>query len=210
MSQIGRICRILWRLTPLVFTFLRDRHRWLLFGRPRHLSREQHERRARRGVEAIASLGPTFIKLAQMISSRADLLPEPYLSEVSRLQDDVAPVPVAAIEAAIERELGEPLARVFDSFDPAPLASASLAQVHRARIGGQELVVKVLRPGVERVIALDLRIGFRILSFLNLVFPHHLVRALISVFREFEQRIREETDLRKEAANTEHFRRLFA
>src|SRR5690606_26478762 len=210
MSRLGRSFKVVRTLAPFVLAFLRDRRRWILVGRSRQLTAEQHARRARRLVDAIAGLGPTFIKLAQVFSARADIIPEPYLSEVGRLQDAVPPVPVEAIERILEEELGMGISAAFTSFDREPLASASLGQVHRARVGDEDVAVKVIRPGVEELIALDLDISFRILFFLNVLFPNHHIRALTAVFREFERRIAEELDLREEAAHTEQFRRIFA
>lgn len=190
--------------------FLRDRRRWILFGAPRVLPRQAHERRARRIVAAISALGPTYIKLAQVFSSRADIIPEPYLTEISRLQDAIDPVDVASIERVIESELGIPVAEAFERFDRVPIAAASLGQVHRAMVRGADVAVKVLRPGVEDLVAIDLDVGFRILFVLNVLFPNHHVKALTTVVREFERRIAEEMDLRREAENTQAFRRNFA
>ena len=210
MSRLGRSFKVVRTLLPFVVAFLRDRRRWILLGPGRKPTPEQHAHRASRLVDAIAGLGPTFIKLAQVFSARADILPEPYLSEVGRLQDAVTPVPVEGIERILEEELGTTIAQAFTTFDRVPLASASLGQVHRATLGEEEVAVKVIRPGVEELIALDLDISFRILFYLNVLFPNHHIRALTAVFREFERRIAEELDLRQEAAHTEQFRRAFA
>jgi predicted unusual protein kinase regulating ubiquinone biosynthesis (AarF/ABC1/UbiB family) len=210
MTRLARGWTIIRSLTPFVLAFLRDRRRWVFVGRSRQVSEEQHRKRARKLVDAVARLGPTFIKLAQVFSARADVLPEPYLGEVARLQDAVPPVPSAGIEAILVEQLGRPVDEAFEAFDREPLASASLGQVHRARVGDLEVAVKVIRPGVEALIALDLDISYRILFVLNVLFPNHHIRALSAVVREFERRIHEELDLRTEAANTEQFRRLFA
>ena len=210
MSRWRRAVVIFWRLMPFVFAFLRDRRRWIVFGRSARRTPEQHRRRAERLTAAIASLGPTFIKLAQVFSARADILPEPYLSAIGKLQARGAPVAPERIEVVIERELGHPVGQVFQAFDREPVAAASLGQVHRARVGTEEVAVKVLRPEVEELIAVDLDISFRVLFLLNILFPNHHVRALTTVVREFSARIREEMDFRIEAENIAHFREVFA
>jgi predicted unusual protein kinase regulating ubiquinone biosynthesis (AarF/ABC1/UbiB family) len=210
LRRLRRTWLVLASLLPFVFSFLRDRRRWLVFGGRRRRTLDEHRRRARELADTIAALGPTFIKLAQVFGSRADIVPEPYLSEVARLQDSVAPLPAEAIEAVIEEEFGRPAHALFARFDREPVAAASLGQVHRARVGEREVAVKVLRPGVRELAALDLEISFRVLRLVNFLFPNHHVRALTTVVREFEKRIREELDLRREAANTEEFRRHFA
>lgn len=210
MRRSRRATRIVWRLLPFVIAFLRDRRRWILFGRPARRTADDHRRRAERLTAAIASLGPTFIKLAQVFSARADILPEPYLSAIGKLQDRVPPDPPATIEAVIEQELGRPIDQLFQEFDRQPVAAASLGQVHRARIAGDPVAVKVLRPGVGELIAVDLDISFRVLYLLNVLAPNHHVRALTTVVREFSVRIREEMDFRVEAGHIAEFRRHFA
>lgn len=210
MRRSRRATRIVWRLLPFVIAFLRDRRRWILFGRPARRTADDHRRRAERLTAAIASLGPTFIKLAQVFSARADILPEPYLSAIGKLQDRVPPDPPATIEAVIEQELGRPIDQLFQEFDREPVAAASLGQVHRARIAGDPVAVKVLRPGVGELIAVDLDISFRVLYLLNVLAPNHHVRALTTVVREFSVRIREEMDFRVEAGHIAEFRRHFA
>lgn len=210
MKRIGRTVSVFWRLTPFVLAFLRDRKRWILFGRPATRSTGHHERRAERLSAQLASLGPTFIKIAQLLSARADILPEPYLSAIGQLQDRVPPDSSDAIRKVVESELGSPIPDVFEEFDDEPLAAASLGQVHRARVDGQDVAVKVLRPGVEELVALDLDISFRVLFWLNVVFPTHHVRALTNVVREFSVRVKGEMDFEAEAENTTRFQTVFA
>ncbi len=209
MKRLSRSASVLFRLTPFVVAFLRDRKSWILFGRPARRSVEHHARRAARLSARLASLGPTFIKLAQLFSARADILPEPYLSEIGKLQDQVPPDPADDILRVIEEELNAPAAEIFDDFQREPMAAASLGQVHAAKVGGRDVVVKVLRPGVEKAVALDLDISFRILFWLNIVFPNHHVRGLTNVVREFSVQVRAEMDFRLEAENVARFQRTF-
>jgi ubiquinone biosynthesis protein len=114
---------------------------------------------AERLTDDLEALGPTFVKLGQLLSTRADLLPAPYLEALSRLQDDVEPLPFATIEEVLSAELAAPPGAVFAEFDEEPLAAASLAQVHRARLGsGREVAVKVQRPGIRERVAEDLEV----------------------------------------------------
>ncbi len=209
MKRWRRGIAILLRLLPFVVAFLRDRRRWLLFGRPATRMDPHHNRRAERLTAAIAGLGPTFIKLAQVLSARADIIPEPYLSRISGLQDRVPAGPFEAIDGVIRGELGQSADEVFTSFEREPVAAASLGQVHRARIGDRTVAVKVLRPEVEPLVALDLDISFRVIYLLNVVFRNHHMRALANVVREFSVRVREEMDFRQEAANIALFHSRF-
>jgi predicted unusual protein kinase regulating ubiquinone biosynthesis (AarF/ABC1/UbiB family) len=209
MKRLLRGVRIGVRLVPYLFFFLRDRKRWIVIGRPATRTPAQHRRRAERLVGAIASLGPTFIKLAQIFSARADLIPEPYLSTMASLQDRVPPVSAGAVREVLEEELGRPVAEVFEEFEDEPMAAASLGQVHRARLRGRQVAVKVLRPDVEELVAVDLDLSFRVLFWLNILFPTHQIRGITNVVREFSVRVREEMDFSHEAENMARFRTHF-
>ena len=198
------------RLFPFVVGFLRDRRRFILFGRPLPVSEERHRRRAERLTRTLAGLGPTFIKLAQVFSARADILPEPYLGAIGTLTDQVPPLAPGVAEHVIAAELGGDAASVFERFHAEPLAAASLGQVHRAAYGGREVVVKVLRPGVEDMVRRDLDISFRVLFLVNLLFPNHHTRAISTIVSDFAKRISGELDFREEARNAEILRRNFA
>lgn len=198
------------RLFPFVVGFLRDRRRFILFGRPLPVSEARHRRRAERLTRTLAGLGPTFIKLAQVFSARADILPEPYLGAIGTLTDQVPPLAPGVAEHVIAAELGGDAASVFERFHAEPLAAASLGQVHRAAYGGREVVVKVLRPGVEDMVRRDLDISFRVLFLVNLLFPNHHTRAISTIVSDFAKRISGELDFREEARNAEILRRNFA
>ncbi|HEX3274242.1 MAG TPA: AarF/UbiB family protein [Gemmatimonadales bacterium] len=204
-----RLVVVIGRLFPFLLDFLWDRRRYFVLGRPPRRDPERHRRRAARLARTLAELGPTFIKLAQVFAARADILPEPYLSAIGTLTDQVPPLPPGVAEAVIHQELGRTPAEVFERFDPTPLAAASLGQVHRAAYGGREVVVKVLRPGVEAVVREDLDVSFRILFVLNLLFPNHHTRAISAIVSEFAKRIGDELDFREEARNAAVLRRNF-
>ncbi len=197
------------RLLPFVLAFMWDRRRFLVLGRPRRRDAERHRLRAERLTSTLAELGPTFIKLAQVFATRADILPEPYLSAIATLTDQVPPLPPGVAERVVREELGRDVDQVFGRFEPEPLAAASLGQVHRASYAGREVVVKVLRPGVEELVAEDLDVSFRILFLLNLLFPNHHTRAITAIVSEFSKRIRDELDFREEARNAGLLRRNF-
>jgi predicted unusual protein kinase regulating ubiquinone biosynthesis (AarF/ABC1/UbiB family) len=120
------------RLLPFVLAFMWDRRRFLVVGRPRRRDAERHRLRAERLTRTLAELGPTFIKLAQVFAARADILPEPYLTAIATLTDQVPPLPPGVAERVVREELGRDVGQVFGRFDPEPLAAGALGPVHRA------------------------------------------------------------------------------
>ena len=123
--MILRIFVVWYRLAPFLIAFLRDRRRWILAGPPRFLSDEVHRERARKLTRTIASLGPSFIKLAQVFGIRADIVPHIYLEELAELHDRVPPFPTSQLRRRIQDELKRPLDLVFESFEEQPLAVTS-------------------------------------------------------------------------------------
>ena len=204
-----RALTILWHLTPLVISFLRDRRRWIWWGTGARRSQAFHAQRAAAIVETLARLGPSFVKMAQVFASRSDLIPEPYVGALSSLTDQVPPVPLAAIRREIERAYGTSPEQLFDRFDAEPIAAASLGQVHRCRYHGREVVIKVLRPGVERLIRQDLAIFRPLVAWFSRRFPNPHIDNAVVVIEEFAVRVWEEVDMVREAANATEIRTNF-
>src|SRR5215470_6123049 len=119
-----RIFVVWYRLAPFVLAFLRDRRRWILVGPPRFVSDDAHRLRARDLTRTIASLGPSFIKLAQVFGIRADIIPQIYVEELRNLHDRVPPFPTAELRRRIQSELRQPLDTIFESLETEPLAAA--------------------------------------------------------------------------------------
>ncbi len=170
-------------------------------------------RRKRQAVwirESLLNLGPTFIKVGQLFSTRADLFPTEYVAELSKLQDEVPAFTYEQAAAIIEADLGKPLAKLFRSFDPIPLAAASLGQVHKAQLhSGEEVAVKVQRPGLKKLFSIDLAILKRIAQY----FQNHprwgKGRDWSGIYEECCRILWLETDYLNEGRNADTFRRNF-
>lgn len=171
----------------------------------RHLSRPEKLR------QAFEELGPTFVKVGQLLSSRSGTLPEDYAQELARLQDDVAPLPFSEIEPVIAAELDRPIAEVFLEIEPLPLGSASIGQVHRARLrGGEVVVLKVQRPGVDKVIRTDLDILRQLAVIMENQMESWRVHRPTALVDEFARSLAKELDYTVEAGHLERFTAQFA
>lgn len=160
---------------------------------------------------ALEELGPAFVKFGQLLSLREDLLPPEVTAELAKLQDRLAPFPAAEARAAIEAELGAPLERSFASFDPEPIAAASIAQVHGAVLpDGRCVVVKVQRPGIRECIQGDLAILQAMAAIVEQVVPEAKVHGPQALVEEFRRSILKELDFRAEARAQQRFASLFA
>jgi ubiquinone biosynthesis protein len=153
-------------------------------------------------ADDLETMGPTFVKLGQLLSSRSDLLPEPYLKALARLQDKVKPFPFQDVEQIILAELGIRISKAFSNFDPKPIAAASLGQVHVATLrNGREVIVKVQRPDIRRQIATDFEIIGQIVEFLDAHTEFGRRHRLVSVFEELRSTIQQELNYEREAQN---------
>jgi predicted unusual protein kinase regulating ubiquinone biosynthesis (AarF/ABC1/UbiB family) len=172
-------------------------------------SRRRHCR-AKWLVRQLLYLGPTFIKIGQSLSTRADLIPLEYVQELQQLQDRVPPFGTQEAIAAIESELGKPIHILFQSFDPVPLASASLGQVHRARLhSGDEIVVKVQRPGLEALFNLDFEVLHQLVRAGKRYLPSLKKYDLEAIYQEFFELLFLEIDYIHEGKNADRFRENF-
>jgi ubiquinone biosynthesis protein len=155
---------------------------------------------------ALDDLGPTFVKFGQLLSTRSDILPDGVLVELQLLQDTAAPMKPGVAQAIIERELGKPVGEVFESFDPLPLGSASIGQVHRAMLrGGETVAVKVQRPEARGRVEADLELMREFAAFLDRRFANRILVDIRGLVAEFEGVIRRELDYSAEAENARRF-----
>lgn len=170
-----------------------------------------HGPRAPRIRALLEELGPLFVKLGQMLSTRRDLLPEDIIEELCRLQDRVPPFPGAQARQIVERAYGKPVTEVFQSFDEQPLASASIAQVHCATLhDGREVIVKVVRPGIRRTIERDIGLMRLLAATAERYWSRSRLLKPARVVDEFEKTILDELDMLREAANASQIKRNFA
>ncbi len=166
--------------------------------------------RAQRIRLALEDLGPVFVKFGQILSTRRDLLPDDIAQELVNLQDRVPPFSSAEACDIITRNLKRPIADAFDDFNATPLASASVAQVHTARLKtGEDVVIKVIRPGIERIIAQDIALMYTMASAMERFWVDGRRLHPVDVVRDYEQTIFDELDLQREAANASQLRRNF-
>ncbi len=160
---------------------------------------------------AIEELGPTFIKLGQILSTRGDIVPPEFIRELERLQDTVPPTDFALIQAQVEKELKKPLNEVFPTFEPVPVASASLGQVHFATLSnGAEVAVKVFRPGVDKLIETDLDILLELAALAEKRTDWGEYYGVLSLAREFPATLRTEQNYEQEGHNMDRYRQMFS
>ncbi len=215
-GQLGRLLHINWVLVKhglddVIFaTHLFRPFSFLLYFWPPHWFRHKRAPRAERIRCALEELGPLFVKFGQILSTRRDLLPDDIADELAKLQDRVAPFPGEQARQLIEQAYKQNIHEVFAEFDETPLASASIAQVHIARLlDGTDVVVKVVRPGIKRVIERDVSLLYIVAGLAERYWREGRRLRPAEVVREYEKTILDELDLMREAANASQLRRNF-
>ena len=198
MSTV-RTIQVLFKLFPSILALRKDRKKWINQEK-NQINSEQFRKNARKVLDTFISLGPVYIKLGQWLSSRADILPQPYLEELSKLQDSVPSAPFDQVKPIIEREIGS-IDEKFDEIDPNSISGASLGQVYRGTISGQQIVVKVKRPGIEKVVAKDLKVLKKVLPFALRFVDPNLRYSAKAMFSQFIETIHEELDYTNESEN---------
>ena len=225
LNRYQQILRVLFRygFSDLAEHLHLDHYGLQLFSRNKQRDKEQEQllrhSRPERLRMALEELGPTFIKLGQLLSVRPDLVPPDYLKELAKLQDEVPPFPYEEVRQIFLEELGKEPDEIFAVFSREPVAAASISQVHHARLelrdaeGGQrrrKVVVKVQRPRLERIISIDLEILARIAQLMEDHLEEVQGHRPTAIVREFSRSLSREIDFTIELANIQHFARQFA
>ncbi len=223
-KQIGRAVGHVHRLRVIVGVFLKYGYeplaRRLPLPSPWHLPLRSQRRTQEQMSEltaperlrhALEELGPTFVKLGQLLSTRTHLLPREYTLELASLHDRVPPIPFVQVQAILVAELKQPLTELFLTMEETPIGSASMAQVHRAvRLNGEKCVIKVQRPGIEKIVRVDLELMAYLASLLENHVEGWRVHQPTAVVAEFARSMEQELDLGAEAAHLERFAHQFA
>ncbi|WP_245944339.1 ubiquinone biosynthesis regulatory protein kinase UbiB [Marinospirillum perlucidum] len=216
MGRLYRAFRIAWIIVRYRLDVLIPVERlpaplaFLLKINPIRLFPLGHYTRGERLRLSLEELGPIFVKFGQMLSTRRDLLPDDVANELKRLQDQVPPFPAALAKTTIEKSLGMPVSEAFAEFGSEALASASVAQVHPARLHtGEEVVVKVIRPGISRIIRKDVQLLYMLAYLVLKLVPDSRRLHPVEVVADYEISLMDELDMQKEAANTSQLKRNF-
>lgn len=216
MSTLRRLAKIISVIARHRLDLLIDWHtlpgpaRWLLRFSPMRLVPDPKTDRAVRLRETLEDLGPVFIKFGQALSTRRDLLPPDIADELAKLQDEVPPFDPSQAINIIEKALGQSVDQLFAEFNAEPLASASIAQVHSARLhSGEDVVVKVVRPGIDQIIEQDLSVMLTMAKLLVRYVPEGRRLRPVEVVSDYRHTILDELDLKREGANTSQLRRNF-
>lgn len=191
--------KVLIKLLPIAFTFRKDRREWVK-REGRNIDEKKYRKHAQKALKAFIQLGPSYIKLGQWLSTRADILPHPYLEVFEKLQDDVPPAPFHEVKPIIENEIGK-IESTFETFNIEALSGASLGQVYLATYRGKEVILKVGRPKIEEFVEYDIYILQKILPLATRFIDPNLRFSAEAMLSQFIETIHEEMDYRLEAHN---------
>lgn len=197
--SVWLIFKTIIKLIPVIVYLRRDRREWVK-KEGKNVNEKKFRKHAEMALKTFVTLGPSYIKLGQWLSSRADLLPQPYLDVLERLQDDVLPAPFLDVKPILERELGL-LENIFESFDSSAISGASLGQVYRARYKETEVVVKISRPNIEETIGQNVYILKKLLPLATRFIDENLRFSAEGMLSQFIETVHEEMDYRIEARN---------
>jgi predicted unusual protein kinase regulating ubiquinone biosynthesis (AarF/ABC1/UbiB family) len=193
------VAKVILKLLPIVINFRRDRRKWVK-EEGENIDEQKFRKHAKKALKVFIELGPSYIKLGQWLSSRADLLPLPYLEELSKLQDEVPPAEFSMVKPIIESELGK-IENIFESFNTSALSGASLGQVYLAKYVNRDVIIKISRPNIEVVIENDIYILKKILPLATKFIDPNLAFSAEGMLSQFIETVYEEMDYRIEADN---------
>ena len=197
--SIWLIIKTILKLIPVMVYLRKDRREWVK-KEGKNVNEKKFRRHAERALKTFVELGPSYIKLGQWLSSRADLLPQPYLDVLEKLQDDVLPAPFSDVRPILEIELGA-LDDIFEYFDTSAISGASLGQVYRARYKENDVVVKISRPHIEQTIGQNIYILKKLLPIATRFIDENLRFSAEGMLSQFIETVHEEMDYRIEARN---------
>jgi predicted unusual protein kinase regulating ubiquinone biosynthesis (AarF/ABC1/UbiB family) len=198
--ETKRFYQVIWKLFPVALSYRRDRKE-IRRAEGRLVRPEVYRKHGKKAVETFIELGPAYVKLGQLLSVRPDVIPQPYIDEFAKLQDEVPPAPFEEVKPTIEKALGKPISEVFEIFDPSAVTGASLGQVYRAKFRGEDVVVKVNRPRVRENMKIDTKVLFRVVPLVGRFIDQSLKVTAQSVVEQFSETIKEEMDYKLEAKN---------
>lgn len=203
-----RVAKVILKLLPIVINLRQDRRKWVKHE-GKNIDEWRFKKHAKKALKVFIELGPSYIKLGQWLSSRADLLPLPYLEELAKLQDKVPPAEFSKVKPIIESELGK-LENIFESFNTSALLGASLGQVYLAKYNNRDVIIKISRPNIEVVIENDIYILKKILPLATRFIDPNLAFSAEGMLSQFIETVYEEMDYRIEADNLVTIKRNLA
>lgn len=199
------LIKVLTKLIPILIHLRRDRREWVK-REGRNIDTKKYIKHAERTLGTFIALGPSYIKLGQWLSTRTDVLPQPYLEVLAKLQDDVPPSDFSLVQETIEKEIGK-IDQVFDKFDKKAKSGASLGQVYLASYKGRDVLIKASRPQIEKTVSRDILVLKSILPLATRFIDPNLRYSVEAMFSQFVETISEEMDYRIEARNLKTIRR---